>query len=512
MVFGMKIIEKWVLIIGVLLCGTYLSADAFDKALTSRHIIWCVFTMALLVCWLIRRPSIPLGTVPIALLVLLGFECLSGFQAINKSEWLYHVLKTALMVVSIFMFASIDKKYLIRALVVLGAVFFCIAQREFLKTPYVDCKGIFCNRNPWAIAQFMIIPFCLMEKKWKWFARLVAVGLTVNIFLLMTRSVLLGFGVSLIAVAVIDKRTRKYVAVISVAVILAVICLRMDRLIHPESLGQRKEIWKATWMLIERHPLGVGVGNWWLSIYPYIKEVDLADSFVAHIWRHPHNDYLWIWAESGLAGLITFVWLFCSAIKRAKNTFLAAGLIGCMAIMFFTSFIRERAFLTLMLCIMLSMTMPKEGTKIRPSRSFITICLIVLSLFCVDLCYRHKSLKFQANLLKSRDWDYPLVETGHSPFSTLAFEGIPFHWYTGIAKFKKGETAIYDFHEALKYSPHNVHVLNALGAAYGKRGDMELAEKYLTDCLDLCPDFEEAKKNMGIITIFKGANQYVNDR
>ena len=198
----LKKAESWILVIGVLFCGTYLSNSAFDSALTSRHIIWCGFVMLLLVSLFLRKPDIHFSSISVALILLLLFECLSGFFTINKSEWLYPVLRTFLMAITVFIVASMEKKYLIRTIIALGAVYFCIAQYEFISTAYVDSKGIFCNRNPWAIAHFLVIPFCFMEKRWKWSSRLVGVGLTVNLFLLMTRSALLGLGVFWLVVLV----------------------------------------------------------------------------------------------------------------------------------------------------------------------------------------------------------------------------------------------------------------------------------------------------------------------
>ncbi len=510
---NLKKIESWILVIGVVLCGLYLSPNAFDRALTSRHIIWCGFVMLLLVSFFIRKPDIYFDVIPMGLIILLLLECLSGFNAVNKSEWLYVVLRTALMVISVFLFAQIDKKYLIRALVVLGAAYFCIAQYEFINTAYVDSKGIFCNRNPWAAAHFLILPFCyylIKDRKWRWFAVSVGVGLTVNLFLLMTRSVLVGLGVFWLTIFILDKGSRKYLLALGIIAVGIIWFFRFDRFINTETILDRKEIWTATLIMFKNNPFGIGAGNWRLAIFPYIKYVNLADSFVAGVWRNPHNDFLLVLSESGFLGLLTYLGLFWFAVRRAvksKSTFLAAGLLGYMAIAFF-SFPKERPFLSLILCVMLAMTIKNEGIGVKSSRSFFVICLIILSMFCVVLGYRHRALKYYTGLLRSNSWKYPLEHSGFSLFSTLTFKGVPWHWYTGVAKYKIGENGIYDFNHALKYSPHSVHVLNSLGASYGRRGDMEQAEKYIKECLDLYPDFKDAKINMKLMIKIKEYNGY----
>lgn len=502
-IIDLKKAQNWILVIGVLLCGTYLSKPAFDQALTSRYIIWCGFAMLLLVCLFLRKPNIHFSSISVALILLLIAECLSGLFAVNQSEWLYHVLRTFLMVFTVFYIAESNKKYLIRTIIVLGAVYFCIAQYEFISTSYVDSKGIFCNRNSWAIAHFLVIPFCFMEKKWKWFARIVAIGMTVNLFLLMTRSVLLGLGVFWFVVFVLEKRLRKYLILVFVPAVLAVIFFRWDRLINLESLSQRKEIWTATMRMFIDNPCGIGTGNWWLAIFPYLKDVNLPNAFSSGVLRHPHNDFFWIGAESGYLGLTAYLGLFYFAIRRAiknRNTWVASGLFGCMAIAFFSSFLRERAFLSFLLCVLIAFTLKNQGITFVSSRALFVTCFIILSLFSIDLYYRHRSLCFQTKLLKSNRWEYALTEGGFSIFSTLSFEGIPWHWYRGIAKDRLKQDALNEFEIAYKYSPYNVHVLNGLGTSYGRRGDLISAKECFLSALEIHPDLKKSQMNLKQVT------------
>ncbi len=499
----LKKVEFWILAIGIVLCGTYLSKDAFDSALTSRHIIWCGFTCLLVISLFLRKEIPNLDIVPVALSIFLLFGLVSGIAAVNKSEWIYQSLRIFLMVVYIYAAAIVvDKKALAKILVMLGAVYFCIAQYEFIKTAYVDSKGIFCNRNPWAIAHFMILPFCyylISDKRWKWFAIAVGIGLSVNMFLLMTRSALVGYIIFLAVIFIKDVKSRKYIFSAFAICGMFVLIFRFNRFASLETLLQRKEIWTATLRMFWDNPWGIGLGNWWLIIPLYLKGVNITDGFITGIYRHPHNDFLWILAETGFLGLAAYLGVFYFAIRRAvlrKETWIVAGLLGYMAIAFF-SFPRERAFSTLMLCTLLAMTFAKGNIRFRPTGYFMVTCLVVLCIFMVCLTYRHKALCYQTRMLKTPN---STEIGGFSRWSTLSFEGIPLHWYSGVTKYNfKNDEAMVDFRKAYRYAPNNIHVLNGLGVCHAMKGNMKTAKQYFERALHLYSDYEETQRNIAKI-------------
>lgn len=82
----------------------------------------------------------------------------------------------------------------------------------------------------------------------------------------------------------------------------------------------------------------------------------------------------------------------------------------------------------------------------------------------------------------------------------LSAETADLNYVAGIALVKEGklDQAILAFEEALESDPQNYVVLNATGAAYSLRGDLEKAKGYFLRCLETNPQFVPARKNLAI--------------
>ncbi|OGX14100.1 MAG: hypothetical protein A2351_00565 [Omnitrophica bacterium RIFOXYB12_FULL_50_7] len=85
------------------------------------------------------------------------------------------------------------------------------------------------------------------------------------------------------------------------------------------SMASRLHYWKETWEIIRAHPLiGVGFGN-----------LSLWDS------RYTHNSFLQLWAEAGIATIVSFLWLIAAILKNSWKSFgrkLATGLFAGVCI------------------------------------------------------------------------------------------------------------------------------------------------------------------------------------
>ncbi len=126
---------------------------------------------------------------------------------------------------------------------------------------------------------------------------------------------------------------------------------RLASLHDPAQAGaDRFLIWGPSWHLLWHHPwLGSGLGTYWLVWPPYRLPMDASAGF------YVHNDYLQLWIETGLPGLLLWlsvlastVWLFLRLLatgatpattpRHRQRTILAAGLLGGLGAMALHSF------------------------------------------------------------------------------------------------------------------------------------------------------------------------------
>jgi len=148
----------------------------------------------------------------------------------------------------------------------------------------------------------MIIPLALINKDKVWLVLPVffALFLTMSLgaFLSLFCALLIFFGAR-------EKLKKKhFFSLIGLFILIVIIftwrSMAQREHVHPVfSILMRLSYWKETLEIIKAHPLaGVGLGNFNLNMS-----------------RYAHNSYLQIWAEMGLLGLFSFVWLVYVVIK-----------------------------------------------------------------------------------------------------------------------------------------------------------------------------------------------------
>lgn len=94
--------------------------------------------------------------------------------------------------------------------------------------------------------------------------------------------------------------------------------------------GIRMEFWKNTLVLIAEHPIvGSGTGAFIPAYREQAQKEDLADN---HATRNPHQEYLLIWCQHGIPGLLLFFAVWASQWRAAlrqpvTQRYLTLGLI-----------------------------------------------------------------------------------------------------------------------------------------------------------------------------------------
>jgi len=103
------------------------------------------------------------------------------------------------------------------------------------------------------------------------------------------------------------------------------------------SLGERGTQWEITWQAIKQAPIvGYGGGSYGTVFQVYRENVDLRDV----IYNQSHSEYLHIWLEQGVVGLV--LWLLIlwftfkqaiRIIKRSKSTLISATAIASATVL-----------------------------------------------------------------------------------------------------------------------------------------------------------------------------------
>lgn len=138
---------------------------------------------------------------------------------------------------------------------------------------------------------------------------------------LMAKSMggILAFGIGVTLVLIIQKQTRKIGLSLGIlgligAAVVAVSIYRIE--LHPQNVESsvttqkkwssmvRTIIWDESWQVIKAHPLlGTGLRSYKSAVAPFHTATWME------IYPHPHNIILMLWIETGILGLLAFIWI-----------------------------------------------------------------------------------------------------------------------------------------------------------------------------------------------------------
>ena len=503
-IIGIALVQRGLLYIvplGVLLCGTVLVPQARDPSAMPRYIIWCVMV-------LLSLGSLRVGRVHIFALGYLAFTIFSGVNAVNKSEWLCVVLQTTLMVVYLSVF--IDEDLMAKTMILLGVIFAIYFWIEVYNLGDFSGCGLMRQKSFFAAACFFVIPFC-MYGVWPRLSRAVLVAMVVNIILIGSRASYLALAVATGVVAV--KKFRWYIPVIALVVLGIVAFWQKGLLLDTASFQLRIEFWAITAkMLKENNICGIGAGNWLIEYWHYAQGIDWSwlndvTTPLNIVPKHPHNDFLWIWAEIGLTGFLFYLGMFGYALWSArKKTYLLVGILGYMAIACFSG-LRERPFACLILMTYISLACEKT---IPIKRTDLITTMLVFAV--VVFGFRLRASCYNRNLQRGTWAQIGEKTRAFSTFSTLYHAGVPWHWWSGMyyLKCQNKEMAIAHFKQAYTYNPYSIHVLGGMGKAAILEGNVPLAKTYFERVLDIYPEDKEAQNFLRMLD--NGINQDKNSK
>ena len=249
----------------------------------------------------------------------------------------------------------------------------------------------------------------------------------------------------------------------------------------------RWQMWSNTLKLIADHPiLGVGPGGW-KRVYPHYDQGAMIRQNSSPV--RPHNDYLWIAAESGIIGFILYISFFAIVfITLYHQSFMSSHIIqtslfaiAILAILGHSlfSFPKEHPQSAMLLYALCGIVMGWQTIHKPRHHKWGASLAIVFALHALGasaLCYRH--------ILFDHEYANALIAEDHNDWQAV-------------------EMAV---QKGLSYGEFRSHMWIIAGRAAENRQQYDRAEKAYATALILSPYSWHAHNGLGIV--FKRQNHF----
>lgn len=289
------------------------------------------------------------------------------------------------------------------------------------------------------------------------------------------------------------------------------------------SVAERLLLWDRTIRMYMDNPLiGVGPGQWKLHINSYgTSGLRSAEGEV--LFQRPHNDFLWILAETGPIGLVAFLALLAVFLAAGWRIFtdvpdpdlrLIGLLLGCVVLVFAIvstfSFPYERIFHLVLLAIAMAglwSVLPFDATPQLPGIGRLArVTLLVITLLAVATAVSGYSRvlsewRIVEALQERSQSNWPQVTTlaldAETWLSKIDHSATPYAYYAGLGLYGYGRIpdAKEAFERAYRVNPYHLHVINSLATTLETMEQHREAAGYFEKALAISPTFQPALLN-----------------
>lgn len=271
-------------------------------------------------------------------------------------------------------------------------------------------------------------------------------------------------------------------------------------------------------MIDDHFILGVGLNNWKLIFPSYGLIGTDVINFGLMNFEHPHNDYLLVFAEQGIFGIVLLLLFYFLVIKyfitRYRNAtietkrFLLVILWVVIAffLLSFFSYPRSRIVQPVILMFFISLLFSEanegEPKLMKFKRNYFFIVSFLLFMGIIVQSERLKSEIAMRKVMVSRtrkDFSRVLRQSQEVNyfFYPLEINSTPVVWYSAMANFYLGNIpeALELYRKAITIAPNHLLTLNDLATAYERSGFPDSALIYYNKALAISPFYLEAKFN-----------------
>ncbi len=528
-------LPRWVLT--VIFLGIALPVTAFNKS---------------------SQIQLPATVVGLGLFLVL-WTALSALSWSNTGDILYLMGLRATGIGLLFWFSMRSNLYqAIPFLVILGMVEVLIGAGEFLGLVQMNelmdvPMGTAGNNNMYGCLLVLLLPFSLMmanDRSGNQRMALLAIAVLIGGMASISGSKTAGLAIliatlSLLGLHFLKSKTklmegkwarRIIIALIPLALVTAPIVWDLVNFetgqIHIEGYTgttERGLIWRETLDMIQEEPvLGVGPAGW---KYEMMNRgvTGYSEWFGLRLFTRPHNDFLWIAAESGIPAALAYlgvlVFLFHATINRARKVdgaqqrnryyLLAAGVLIWIVISNL-NFPLERVDHLIVFAVYPALIFngqpqsSKFAVGLRLGIGLISLVLFAsLAILGIRKLQQDRHLRVLLNARQTEQpglvlSQYPQVED--SLFTNEYYTSTPISWYKGVALLKMGQQqeALQQFQQAYRLNPCHPHVINNLASTYTILGDFDQAAIHYREAISRFREFPDPYVNLSRILRAQG--------
>jgi len=410
-----------------------------------------------------------------------------------------------------------------------------------------ELNSLFGHKNLFSSIMFLCIPFIFFlimtsQNYLKYLYGLLLFLLLGILIFIQTKAVLLaiilgtGIGILVLFNTLNLAAKIKYgsMAAFALVTIFFIFLLKnkLTLLSSNDTIIERSLLWQNTWQMIKENPIfGVGAGNWQIFFPKYGLQNFMQTNYLISdgytTFQRPHNDFLWIWSEIGIAGLFIYISIcglsIYQAIQNIKATLptqdkiiaagFLAGIIGYVFIAF-VDFPLERSEHQLLLIIIIAVIYSKKPKSIKAqvvSSKLIGVVVLLLTLFNFNVFTNRVNAETHALKMlvahTKNNWSLMEMEAQKAinKYYTIDNFSIPLKWYAGVAFSALGNNAEAKkaFEEAYLINPYQIHVLNNIASINEMEGNHDLALKYYNEALAISPFQPDALLNKSAVLFNK---------
>jgi len=549
------------------------SGEIIDPVLIPRQIYLTlfIFLVGLIICYKIHEKKLITDfsflklSLPLLFLAFLIINIISFTQSIAITESIY-VLSKVMIEILFFVITTyliiqkkLDIEYLIKSIIIFSIISVVITIYQILALYFSEntffssvsmIKSTFANKNLLSSILFLTFPFLFcsfnFSKRWKFLSLILYLIILILLWLIQTKAVIIAFFLFFFIFFLFYVRNRKSITkklflklifVTSVSIIIFSIFIskqnsqEFSHLTNKHSATSRFLLWEnSVYMIKDNWVFGVGAGNWQIHFPKYgLNNLDAEERMGIITYQRPHNDFLWVFCEMGIIGILAYISIFIIILyylfkliqkfKEREDNWLYssffAAIIGYLIIAF-VDFPLERIEHQILLYLIFSVITanyyneitickPAKNTIVKLSLSIILLFLSVLfSLFVSISRYSgeyHTHKLYNAH--KKANWDLMIKEADKAINFCYFMDPMsaPIEWYKGVALFSSGNISVAKtcFEQAYSIHPYNIHVLNNLASCYETLKEHKKAEEFYLKALSISSEFEEARLNLSAV-------------